>query len=113
MLPDTPSAPSRLQSSLRHLTVDQNLIRIAAYQLKRLHFHNRVYKTIYARMKRGSITAEEFNRWKAEARYRLDQTRAGEMSEAQYEAWLTQDIRAWGTAGKEEAVPEQKPRLGE
>ncbi len=78
-----------------------------------LKTYNRVYKTIYARMKRGSITVEEFNRWKAEARYRLDQTRAGEMSEAQFEAWLTQDIRAWGTVGSGEAVPEQKPRLGE
>ena len=75
-----------------------------------LKTYNRVYKTIYARMKRGSITAEEFNRWKAEARYLLDQTRAGEMSEAKFEAWLTQDIRAWGTMGK---AAEQPPRPGE
>lgn len=75
-----------------------------------LKTYNRVYKTIYARMKRGSITAEEFSRWKAEARYLLDQTRAGEMSEAKFGAWLTQDIRAWGTMGK---AAEQPPRLGE
>ena len=78
-----------------------------------LKTYNRVYKTIYARMKRCSITAEEFNRWKAEARSMLDKTRAGEMSEEQFEAWLTQDIRAWGTVGKTEEAAEQPLRLGE
>ena len=78
-----------------------------------LKTYNRVYKTIYARMKRGSISAEEFNRWKAEARTMLDKTRAGEMSEEQFEAWLTQDIRAWGTVGKTETETEQPLRLGE
>ena len=61
-----------------------------------LKIYNRAYKTIYTRMKRGSMSADDFNRWKAEARYMLDQTRAGEVSEAAFEAWLTQDIRSWG-----------------
>ena len=61
-------------------------------------------------MKRGSITAEEFSHWKAEARYPLDRTRAGEMSEAEFEAWLTQDIRTRGSMGK---AAEPLPRTGE
>ncbi len=65
-----------------------------------LKTYNRVYKTIYARKKRGSITDDEFNRWKTEARNLLDKTREGGMSEADFEAWLTQDIRAWGDSGK-------------
>ena len=73
--------------------------------------YNRVYKTIYARMKRGTLTADEFNRWKAEARLMLDKTRAGEIRENVFEAWLKQDIRAWGIG---RAVVEQRaPKLGE
>ena len=43
----------------------------------------------------------------------LDKTRTGEMSEEQFEAWLTQDIRAWGTVGKAEDEATQPLRLGE
>ena len=59
-----------------------------------------------------AMIAEEFNRWKREARSMLDKTREGEMSEAKFKAWLTQDIRAWGTVGRVE-VMEDNPRLGE
>ena len=67
-----------------------------------LKVYNRVYKTIYARKKRGSISDAEFIKWKTEARSLLDKTRAGDMSEEDFEAWLTQDVRAWGAFGKEE-----------
>ena len=67
-----------------------------------LKVYNRVYKTIYARKKRGSISDAEFIEWKTEARSLLDKTRAGGMSEEDFEAWLTQDVRAWGAFGKEE-----------
>lgn len=67
-----------------------------------LKTYNRVYKTIYARKKRGSITDEEFNRWKTEARRLLDKTRAGGMGEEEFEAWLTRDIRSWGDSGRQE-----------
>ena len=76
-----------------------------------LKVYNRVYKTIYARMKRGTLTADEFNRWKAEARHMLDKTRAGEVKEDVFEAWLRQDIRAWGI-GRPTAV-QSAPKLGE
>ena len=76
-----------------------------------LKVYNRVYKTIYARMKRGNISAEEFNRWKAEARHMLDKTRAGEVKEDTFEAWLKQDIRAWGIGRA--AAEQSAPRLGE
>lgn len=76
-----------------------------------LKVYNRVYKTIYARMKRGTLTADEFNRWKAEARHMLDKTRAGEVKEDVFEGWLKQDIRAWGI-GRPAAV-QRTPKLGE
>lgn len=76
-----------------------------------LKIYNRVYKTIYARMKRGNISAEAFNRWKAEARHMLDKTRAGEVREDTFEAWLKQDIRAWGIGRA--AAEQSAPRPGE
>lgn len=76
-----------------------------------LKVYNRVYKTIYARMKRGTLTADEFNRWKAEARLMLDKTRAGEVREDVFDAWLKQDIRAWGIGRA--AVEQRAPKLGE
>lgn len=76
-----------------------------------LKVYNRVYKTIYARMKRGTLTADEFNRWKAEARHMLDKTRAGEVKEDVFEAWLKQDIRAWGIGRA--AAEQNAPKLGE
>ena len=78
-----------------------------------LKTYNRVYKTIYTRMKRGSISPEEFNTWKAEARLLLEKTRAGEMGEAVFISWLTQDIRAWGTMNKIDDSVEQHKKLGE
>ena len=79
-----------------------------------LKAYNRVYKTIYTRMKRGSISAEEFNAWKTEARRLLEKTRAGEMGEEEFIAWLTQDIRAWGTMNKADESAEQYiGKLGE
>ena len=76
-----------------------------------LKVYNRAYKTIYARVKRGVLTADEFNRWKAEARHMLDQTRAGEVKESVFEAWLTQDIRAWGIGRT--TSEHTAPKLGE
>ena len=76
-----------------------------------LKTYNRVYKTIYTRMKRGSMSAEEFNAWKTEARRLLEKTRAGEMSEEEFIAWLTQGIRAWGTMNRSEESEIRK--LGE
>ena len=66
-----------------------------------LKVYNRVYKTIYARKKRGRISDAEFIKWKTEARSLLDKNRAGEMKEEDFEEWLTQDVRAWGAFGKE------------
>lgn len=83
----------------------------AQFQRLLIKVYNRVYKTIYARMKRGTLTADEFNRWKAEARHMLDKTRAGEVNEDEFEAWLKQDIRAWGI-GRPAAV-QRTPKLGE
>ena len=76
-----------------------------------LKTYNRVYKTIYTRMKRGSMSTQAFNAWKTEARQRLEKTRAGEMREEEFVAWLTQDIRAWGTMNKSEESGTRK--LGE
>ncbi len=76
-----------------------------------LKTYNRVYKTIYTRMKRGSISAEAFNAWKIEARQLLDKTRAGEMKEEEFIAWLTQNIRAWGAMNKADEPSSRK--LGE
>ena len=79
-----------------------------------LKTYNRVYKTIYTRMKRGSISVEEFNTWKAEARQLLEKTRAGEMREEEFTDWLTRDIRAWGTMNKaDESAEQQFKKLGE
>ena len=75
-----------------------------------LKTYNRVYKTIYTRMKRGTISVEEFNAWKTKARQRLEKTRAGEMAEDEFIAWLTQDIRAWGTMNKAEGHSESNTR---
>jgi hypothetical protein len=38
-------------------------------------------------MKRGTLTADEFNRWKAEARHMLDKTRAGESHDHRQSRW--------------------------
>ncbi len=78
-----------------------------------LKTYNRVYKTIYTRMKRGSISAEEFNAWKTEARHLLEKTRAGEMREEEFTDWLTRDIRGWGTMNKADDSVEQHKRPGE
>ena len=65
-------------------------------------------------MKRGSISAEAFNTWKLEARRLLEKTRAGEMGEEEFIAWLTQDIRAWGTMNTAEGAGEKQiKKLGE
>ena len=76
-----------------------------------LKAYNRTYKTIYARMKRGALTTDEFNRWKAEARHMLNQTRTGEVKESEFEAWLTQDIRSWGIGRT--TSEHTAPKLGE
>ena len=60
-----------------------------------LKAYNRAYKTVYARLRRGSITEEAFNAWKAEARRRLDETRENGASVDEYIAWLKKDIRKW------------------
>ena len=60
-----------------------------------LKAYNRAYKTVYARLRRGSITEEAFNAWKAEARRRLDETRENGASVEEYIAWLKKDIRKW------------------
>ena len=78
-----------------------------------LKTYNRVYKTIYTRMKRGSISADEFNTWKTEARQRLEMTRKGELREAEFIEWLTRDIRAWGTMNKTEDTEYQAKKLGD
>jgi hypothetical protein len=74
--------------------------------------YNRVYKTMYARMKRGTLSADEFNSWKAQARSMLDKTRAGEVREDAFEIWLRQDIRSWGI-GRTEPSGVASPKLGE
>ena len=78
-----------------------------------LKTYNRVYKTIYTRMKRGSISVEEFNTWKTEARQLLEKTRSGEMKEEEFTDWLPRDIRAWSTMNRTDDSVEQHKRLGE
>jgi hypothetical protein len=62
-----------------------------------LKAYNRTYKTIYARLRRGSISESEFAAWRDEARRRLEDTRSGACSYDDYEVWLRQGIRKWST----------------
>lgn len=79
-----------------------------------LKTYNRVYKTVYARMKRGSISEEDYVAWKTEARSRLDKARAGEIPEDEFLFWLRKDIRSWGSADRVvTADVKPEPRLGE
>jgi hypothetical protein len=62
-----------------------------------LKAYNRTYKTIYARMRRGSISDADFAAWRDEARKRLEDTRSGTCSYEEYETWLRHGIRKWST----------------
>lgn len=77
-----------------------------------LKTYNRIYKTKYARVKRGTMSEEDFSKWKAEARYMLDRCRSGEMSEADFDDWIRADVRIWGSTNpaEEKSVPK---KLGE
>lgn len=77
-----------------------------------LKSYNRIYKTKYARVKRGTMSEEEWAAWREEARTMLDRCRAGEVSEDDFETWLRADVRAWGTMNPAPEEPEQK-KLGE
>ena len=50
--------------------------------------YRKAYKTHYARIKAGTLTEEEFNRWKAIASKMKDTVAAGEMTLEAYEEWL-------------------------
>lgn len=78
-----------------------------------LKVYNRIYKTMYARMKRGNLTPDEFTSWKTEARHMLDRTRAGEIKEDVFESWLTQDIRSWGIGRPAVSAGQNSHKLGE
>ena len=77
-----------------------------------LKTYNRIYKTKYARVKRGTMSEEDFSKWKAEARYMLDRCRNGELSEADFNDWIRADVRVWGSATPAEEKPAPK-KLGE
>ena len=77
-----------------------------------LKSYNRIYKTKYARVKRGSMSEEDWLIWKEEARTKLDRCRAGEVSEDEFETWLRADVRAWGTMNPE-AKKTEPMKLGE
>lgn len=77
-----------------------------------LKTYNRVYKTRYARVKRGAMSEEDFSKWKTEARQMLDRCRAGELPVEEYDTWMRSDIRTWGTMNPGESKPAPK-KIGE
>ena len=77
-----------------------------------LKSYNRVYKTKYARVKRGTMSEEEWATWREEARAMLDRCRAGEVSEDDFETWLRADVRTWGSLNPTEEKAGPK-KLGE
>lgn len=66
---------------------DRVFIRVlnADYPLK---IYNRTYKTVYARMRRGNMTRDEFDAWRDVAKGKLEEVRSGKMSVEAYEEWL-------------------------
>ena len=53
-----------------------------------LLIYNRAYKTHHARVRKGTMSKEDFVRWYSEAKLRLDKARAGELDVAQFQEWL-------------------------
>ena len=74
--------PSTYYSISIDLTPDEALA--AAVQVA----YRKAYKTHYARVKAGTLTEDEFNRWKAIAVKMKETVATGEMSIKAYEEWL-------------------------
>jgi len=60
-----------------------------------LKAYNAVYKTFYARQRRGTMSESEFSTWRDEAKRRLQEVREGICPLDEYTAWLKQDVRKW------------------
>lgn len=53
-----------------------------------LLIYNRAYKTHHARVRKGTMSKEDFQLWYTEAKKRMKQARAGELDIAQFQEWL-------------------------
>lgn len=53
-----------------------------------LLIYNRAYKTHYARVRKGTMSKEDFELWYSEAKERMERARAGELDIAQFQEWL-------------------------
>lgn len=53
-----------------------------------LLIYNRAYKTHHARVRKGTMSKEDFQLWYTEAKERMKRARAGELDIAQFQEWL-------------------------
>ena len=53
-----------------------------------LLIYNRAYKTHHARVRKGTMSKEDFELWYSEAKERMERARAGELDIAQFQEWL-------------------------
>lgn len=53
-----------------------------------LLIYNRAYKTHHARVRKGTMSKEDFRLWCVEAKERMERARAGELDIAQFQKWL-------------------------
>lgn len=53
-----------------------------------LQIYNRAYKTHHARVRKGTMSKENFQLWCIEAKERMERARAGELDIAQFQEWL-------------------------
>lgn len=53
-----------------------------------LKLYNKAYKTHYARINGDTFTRDEFDRWKKEAKAKLDKVRDGKLCISEFEGWL-------------------------
>lgn len=53
-----------------------------------LQIYNRAYKTHHARVRKGTMSKENFQLWCIEAKERMERARAGELDIAQFQKWV-------------------------
>lgn len=53
-----------------------------------LKIYNRAYKTRHARFRNGKITIHDLDKWREEAKEKLEKVRAGEMEISDFQEWL-------------------------
>lgn len=53
-----------------------------------LQIYNRAYKTHHARVRKGTMSQENFDEWRKNAKIKLEQTRTGELDIASFQVWL-------------------------